>query len=131
MTLSFASRGVRSSVLRLPPISHRDLFQGRQSRRGAGNRLRSPRAADPARPEKAVIIFEDIATAQLSHGSVNEAAQTATNSLAILRETEFAMWLPRYAAIAQGLVRWQRQPQVRAHLEEFAMTKRQFAASPR
>ena len=26
---------------------------------------------------------------------------------------------------------YQRQPQVRAYLEEFAMTKRQFAPSPR
>ena len=81
--------------------------------------------------KKAVIIFEDIAASQLSRGSVNEASQAARNGLAVLRETEFAMWLPRYAAIAQGLLRWQRQPQVRSYLEEFAMTKRQFAASPR
>ena len=81
--------------------------------------------------KKAVIIFEDIATAHLSRGSVNEASQAAKNGLTVLRETEFAMWLPKYAAIAQGLLRWQRQPQVRSYLEEFAMTKRQFAASPR
>ena len=81
--------------------------------------------------KKAVIIFEDIAAAQLSRGSVNEASQAAKSGLTVLRETEFAMWLPRYAAIAQGLARWQRQPQVRSFLEEFAMTKRQLAASPR
>jgi hypothetical protein len=80
--------------------------------------------------KKAVIIFEDIAAAHLSRGSVNEASQAAKNGLTVLRETEFAMWLPKYAAIAQGLLRWQRQPQVRSYLEEFAMTKRQFAASP-
>jgi hypothetical protein len=51
--------------------------------------------------------------------------------LAIVRETEFAMWLPKFEAIAKGLLRWQRQPQVRAYLEDFAMTKRQFAPSPR
>jgi len=33
--------------------------------------------------------------------------------------------------IARGLLRCQRQPQVRAYLEEFAMTKRQFARFPR
>jgi transcriptional regulator with XRE-family HTH domain len=80
--------------------------------------------------KKAAIIFEDIATAHLTRGSVNEASQAAKNGLAVLRETEFAMWLPKYAAITQGLLRWQRQPQVRSYLEEFAMTKRQFA-SPR
>ena len=57
--------------------------------------------------------------------------EAAKSGLAVLRETEFAMWLPKYAAIAQGLLRWQRQPQVRSYLEEFAMTKRQFAASQR
>ena len=80
--------------------------------------------------KKAVIIFEDIATAHLARGSVNEASRVAQNGLAVLRETEFAMWLPKFGAIAQGLNRWQRQPQVRSYLEEFAMTKRQFA-SPR
>lgn len=81
--------------------------------------------------KKAVIILEDIATVHLTRGSVNEASQAAINGLAVLRETEFAMWLPKYAAITQGLLRWQRQPQVRSYLEEFAMTKRQIAASPR
>ena len=65
--------------------------------------------------KKAVIIFDDIATAHLARGSLNEAAQAAQNGLAVLRETEFAMWLPRYEAIAQGMNRWQRQPQ-RAHI---------------
>ena len=50
---------------------------------------------------------------------------------AVLRETGFAMWLPRFEAIARGLQRWQRQPLVRSYLEEFAMTRRQFAVSPR
>jgi transcriptional regulator with XRE-family HTH domain len=81
--------------------------------------------------KKAVIIFDDIATAHLARGSLNEAAQAAQNGLAVLRETEFAMWLPRYAAIAQGMNRWQRQPHVRSYLEAYAMTKRQFLASQR
>ena len=87
------------------------------------------RLSQPDR-KKAAIILEDIATAHLMRGSVNEASRVAQSGLAVLRETEFAMWLPRFEAIAQGLRQWQRQPQVRAYLEEFAMTKRQFA-SPR
>jgi transcriptional regulator with XRE-family HTH domain len=78
--------------------------------------------------KKAVIIFEDIAVAHLARGAVNEASRAAQSGLALLRETEFAMWLPKFAAIAQGLSRWQRQPQVRTYLEEYAMTKRQFAS---
>ena len=88
------------------------------------------RLTEPDR-KKAAIILEDIATAHLARGSVNEASRVAQSGLAILRETEFAMWLPRFEVIAQGLRQWQRQSQVRAYLEEFAMTKRQFAASPR
>jgi transcriptional regulator with XRE-family HTH domain len=72
--------------------------------------------------KKAVIIFEDIAMAHLARGSVSEAARIAQQGLAVLRETEFAMWLPKFGALAQGLNRWQRQPQVRSYLEEFAMT---------
>jgi hypothetical protein len=87
---------------------------------------RKPRLTQPDR-KKAVILFEDIATAHLARGSVNEASRIAQQGLAVLRETEFAMWLPKFGALAQGLNRWQRQPQVRSYLEEFAMTKRQFA----
>jgi len=79
----------------------------------------------------AAIIYEDIATAQLARGAVNEASQLAQNGLAILRETGFNMRLPRFDAIARGLQRYQRQPHVRAYLEEFTMTRRQLAASPR
>jgi transcriptional regulator with XRE-family HTH domain len=81
--------------------------------------------------KKAVIIFNDIATAHLARGSVNEASQTAQRGLAILRETAFVMWLPEFAALAQGLNRWQRRPPVRAFLEDYAMTERQFAESRR
>ncbi len=77
------------------------------------------------------MIRENIAAAHLARGSVAEAAQVARSGLAIVRETEFAMWLPRFEDIARGMLRWQRQPQVRAFLEEFAMTKRQFAPSSR
>ena len=58
-------------------------------------------------------------------------AQAGQNGLAIVRETEFSMWLPKFEDLARGLLRLQRQPQVRAYLEDFAMTKRQFAQSPR
>ena len=80
--------------------------------------------------KRAAVIRENIATAHLVRGSANEASQVAQSGLAILRETEFAMWLPRYEAIAHALLRWERQPQVRSYLEEFAMTKRHFAGSP-
>jgi transcriptional regulator with XRE-family HTH domain len=93
-------------------------------------------AALRARPalaegKTAAVIRENIAAAHLARGSVTEAARIGQAGLAVLRETEFAMWLPKFEAIAKGLVRFQRQPQVRAYLEEFAMAKRQFAPPPR
>ena len=84
-----------------------------------------------AEGKRATVIRENIAAAHLACGSVTEAARVARSGLAIVRETEFAMWLPKFEDIARGLLRCQRQPQVRAYLEEFAMTKRQFAPSPR
>lgn len=78
--------------------------------------------------KKATIIFEDMARAHLARGSLNEAARLAKIGITVLRETEFAMWLPRYEAIAQMLRQHNRQPAVRAYLEEFAGTKRQFAS---
>ena len=69
-----------------------------------------------------------MATAYLARGAVNEASKLAKSGLAVLRETEFTMWLPRYEAIAQALRQQSRQPAVRAYLEDFAMTKRQFAS---
>ena len=85
----------------------------------------------PAEGKLAAVIRENIAAAHLARGSVTEAARVAQSGLASVRETEFAMWLPKFEDIARGLLRCQRQPQVRAYLEEFAMTKRQFAPSPR
>jgi hypothetical protein len=85
----------------------------------------------PAEGKRAAVIRENIASAHLARGSAVEAARVAQSGLAIIRETEFAMWLPKFEDIARGLLRCQRQPQVRAYLEEFAMTKRQFARSPR
>jgi tetratricopeptide (TPR) repeat protein len=78
--------------------------------------------------KKAAIIFEDMASAYLARGSVIDASKLAKSGLAVLRETEFTMWLPRYEAIAQAVRGQNRQPAVRAYLEEFAMTKRQFAS---
>jgi hypothetical protein len=85
----------------------------------------------PEEGKRAAVIRENIASAHLARGSVAEASRIAQSGLAIVRETEFEMWLPKFDAIAKGLRRWQNQPQVRAYLEEFAMTKRQLAASPR
>jgi tetratricopeptide (TPR) repeat protein len=79
--------------------------------------------------KKAVIILEDIAVAHVSQGSVNEACRLAKNGLAVLRETEFTMWLPRFEALAQSLRRYQRQTPVREFLEDFSMTKHRFTAS--
>lgn len=78
--------------------------------------------------KKAVYIFEDMAMAHLARGSVIEASKLARSGLAIMREAEFAMRLPRYEAIAQAMRNQSRQPAVRAYLEDFAMTKRQFAS---
>jgi hypothetical protein len=85
----------------------------------------------PAEGKRAPVIRENIAAAHLARGQVTEAARMAQSGLTIVRETEFAMWLPKFEDIARSLLRCQRQPQVCAYLEEFAMTKRQFAPSPR
>ena len=85
----------------------------------------------PEEGKRAAVIRENIAAAHLARGAAAEAAKVAQGGLAIIRETEFTLWLPKYEDIARGLLRWQRQPAVRAFLEEFAMTRRQFAPSPR
>jgi hypothetical protein len=79
--------------------------------------------------KKAAIILQDIATAHIAQGSVNEAARIAQSGLAVLRETEFGMWLPKFETITQSLRQWQRQAAVRSYIEDFAMTKRQLAAA--
>jgi hypothetical protein len=84
----------------------------------------------PEEGKRAAVIRENIASAHLARGSVADASRIAQSGLAIVRETEFEMWLPKFEAIAKGLRRWQNQPQVRAYLEEFAMTRRQLTASP-
>jgi transcriptional regulator with XRE-family HTH domain len=89
------------------------------------------RRLDQPDRKKAVIILEDIATAHLTKGSVTEASKVGSQALAVLKETEFTMWLPRFEALAQGLKRFQRQEPVRAFLEDYAVTKRQLAPSPR
>jgi hypothetical protein len=85
----------------------------------------------PEEGKRAAVIRENIAAAHLARGAAAEAAKVAQGGLAIIRETEFTLWLPKYEDIARGLLRWQRQPAVRAYLEEFAMTRRQFAPSSR
>ncbi|WP_162794954.1 helix-turn-helix domain-containing protein [Nonomuraea lactucae] len=81
--------------------------------------------------KRAGIILGDIATAHIMHGSAKEAARAAREGLAIIRETESGIWLPRFLVLGEALRRWQTQPPVRAFLEELAVTKRQFSASPR
>jgi hypothetical protein len=96
-------------------------------------RIAAELLARPALAEgkTAAVIRENIAAAHLARGSVTDAARIGRSGLAIVRETEFAMWLHKFEAIARGLLRFQRQPQVRAYLEEFAMTKRQLVPPPR
>jgi ATP/maltotriose-dependent transcriptional regulator MalT len=79
--------------------------------------------------KRAAVIRENIASAHPVRGSADEAAHIAQSGLAIVRETEFAMWLPKFEAIAKGLLGWKTQPKVRACLEKCAMTKRQLAPS--
>ena len=81
--------------------------------------------------KKAAIILEDIASASLSQGAVNQAAKLAKDGLAAVRETEYAIWLPKFEELGVGLSRWRNEAPVRAFLEDLAMTKRQFASSPR
>jgi tetratricopeptide (TPR) repeat protein len=81
--------------------------------------------------KRAGIILGDIATAHIVHGSVTEAARAAREGLAVIRETESGIWLPRFLVLGEALRRWQTQPAVRVFLEELAVTKRQFSASPR
>jgi tetratricopeptide (TPR) repeat protein len=84
------------------------------------------RLAQPDR-KKAAIILEGIAAAHLSQGSVNEACRLAKEGLVVLRETEFTMWLPKFEALAQSLHRWRSQTPAREFLDDFAVTKHQFA----
>jgi len=85
----------------------------------------------PEEGKRAAVLREIIAAAHLARGSAVEAAQVAQGGLAIIRETEFTMWLGKYEDIARVLFPRQRQPAIRAYLEEFAMTKRQFAQPSR
>lgn len=81
--------------------------------------------------KKAAIVLESISVARLSQGSIHESCRLARQGLAIVRETEFAMWLPKFEAIGQTMKRWEKHPQVRAYLEDLAMTKRQFTSTRR
>jgi transcriptional regulator with XRE-family HTH domain len=82
----------------------------------------------PGEGKRAAVLRENIASAHLARGSVNEASRIAQSGLAIIRETEFEMWLPKYEAIAHAVRQHNRHPIVRAYLDEFAMTKRQFVS---
>ncbi len=81
--------------------------------------------------KKAAIILKDIASASLAQGAVNDAIKLARDGLVAVRETEYAIWLPKFEQLGVALSRWRNQPPVRAYHEDLAMTKRQFASSPR
>ncbi|MGW4475850.1 helix-turn-helix domain-containing protein [Nonomuraea sp. NPDC004354] len=81
--------------------------------------------------KRAGIILGDIATAHIVQGSITEAAKLAKEGLAIARETESVIWLPKFEEMAKSLTRWSRQQLVREFLEDMAMTKRQFGSSQR
>ncbi|GAA1011378.1 hypothetical protein Aple_059370 [Acrocarpospora pleiomorpha] len=82
-----------------------------------------------SRRQRSVIILETIATAYFVQGAVNETARLALQGLTALRETAYTIWLPKYEALGQGLMRWRNQPLVRAFLEDISMTKAQFGSS--
>ncbi|MEV4164251.1 helix-turn-helix domain-containing protein [Nonomuraea dietziae] len=81
--------------------------------------------------KRAGIILGDIATAHIVQGSITEAAKLAREGLAVARETESVIWLPKFEEIGKSLARWSRQQEIRVLLEDLAMTKRQFSSSPR
>jgi hypothetical protein len=81
--------------------------------------------------KKAVIILGDIASASLAQGAVSDAARLAKAGLAAMRETEYAIWLPKFESLAPGMARWRNQAVVRSFLEDLAATKRRFADSQR
>jgi hypothetical protein len=76
--------------------------------------------------KKAAIILGDIASASLAQGAVDDAVRLAREGLVAVRETEYAIWLPKFEELGVGLSRWRNQPSVRSFLEDLATTKRRF-----
>ncbi|GAA0245303.1 hypothetical protein GCM10009527_047470 [Actinomadura nitritigenes] len=81
--------------------------------------------------KRVAIVLGDIAAAHLRHGHINEASRIAKDGLAAVRESEFAMWLPKFEEVAKGVNQWRTKDPVRSFLEDLAVTKRQFGASAR
>lgn len=79
--------------------------------------------------KRIVIVLGDIAAAHLRHGHTNEACRIAKDGLAALRESEFATWLPKFEELAKAVGPWRTREPVRAFLEDFAITKRQFSSA--
>lgn len=77
--------------------------------------------------KRIVIVLSDIASAHLRHGHTNEACRIAKDGLAALRESEFTTWLPKFEELAKAVGPWRTREPVRAFLEDFAITKRQFS----
>jgi transcriptional regulator with XRE-family HTH domain len=76
--------------------------------------------------KKAAIVLGDIASASLAQGAVEDAVRLAREGLVAVRETQYAIWLPKFEELALGLSRWRSQPSVRSFLEDLAMTRRRF-----
>jgi hypothetical protein len=85
----------------------------------------------PTEEKRTVIILADIAAAHLRQGHINEACRIGKDGLVTLRQTQFAMWLPRFEAIATAVTRWRDKTPVKAYLDDLTTTKRRFGPSPR
>jgi hypothetical protein len=81
--------------------------------------------------KKAAIILGDIAAASLTQGAVNDAASLAKGGLTAVRETEYAIWLPKFESLGFGLARWRSQTAVRSFLEDLAATRSRLVRSAR
>lgn len=73
--------------------------------------------------KKAAIILGDIASARLSQGAVNDAARLAKEGLAAVRETEYAIWLPKFQSLSIELAQWRSNSSVRSFLEDLTTTR--------
>jgi transcriptional regulator with XRE-family HTH domain len=78
--------------------------------------------------KKAAIILGDIASASFALGAMEDAVKLGREGLAAVRETEYAIWLPKFEELGVGLSRWRNQASVRAFLEDLATTKRQLTS---
>lgn len=79
--------------------------------------------------KRVAIVLGDIAAAHLRHGHTNEACRIAKDGLAAVRESDAAIWLPKFEAIGKAVAPLPPRAPIRAFLEELALTKRQVSGS--